>query len=310
MLADHFIGQAPAIAQLQTAIDASVARGVILPHTLLIAPPGVGKTQLARTIAYEASAPISEITLPAPDHEIYTELVMHFGILFLDEIHQAQRKFLDSLLPFLTDSTFRVGSIEYSNNRLTIIAATTDPQKLPDAFRSRFRLEPRFVDYTIKELVAILTERAGRQLEMELPEDVARGLAGASLGNPRQGIRLLDTYRDMVALREDVTANDVLRHIGYTTKGLRHDHLQYLEALKKQGGRASQRTLASMVFMPQDALHWVERDLLRLGIISISATGRQLRSMDWGALGPDDSEVQSGPTASSDLNPYTLEPHT
>lgn len=65
MLADHFIGQSAAIEQIQLAVDASIQRGVILPHTLLIAPPGVGKTYLASRIAEELEAPFIDVALPA-----------------------------------------------------------------------------------------------------------------------------------------------------------------------------------------------------------------------------------------------------
>lgn len=311
MLADRFIGQSAAIQQLQTAIDAALTRGSILPHTLLIAPPGVGKTRLAQEISSELDAPYAEVVFPASHKDVVAMVTFHKGILLLDEIHQADRKTLDGLLTFLVDGSISFGRMQDRNTRLTIIAATTDPQKMPDAFRSRFRLEPRFEDYPIEDISLILQKKAetlGRRHQIDIPHSVCDGLAEASLGNPRQSLALLDTYVDLrVVGDEDVTSVDVLKHMGYTKQGLRPDHLKYLSALKLQGGCASVSTLSQMVFMPAAAMRWVERDLLRLGIISISSVGRELRSMDWEA---DTDEVASDATDVSGrkVNPYTLEP--
>ena len=307
MLSD-FVGQTAAITQIQTAIDAAWERCTILPHTLLIAPPGVGKTRLSQEIADAMSTPLVTLTMPRPWKIVNQTLIEHTGILLLDEIHQADRKTMDALLPFLVDGTVPYGYTTMTNQYVTIIAATTDPQSLPDAFRSRFRLEPRFVDYTHEEIAEILRRRAA-DTRVSLPDEVALGLAKASLGNPRQGLHLLENYRDLAVLRDEVSADDVLAHVGYTRDGLRPEHLQYLRALHLQKGTASLATLAQMVFMPNSALKWVERDLLRLGMISIGGQGRELRVVDW-EKGVD--EVVSDETAprSSDLNPYTLEPRS
>lgn len=306
MLADHFIGQTTAVTQIQTAIDACLERGTILPHTLLIAPPGVGKTRLAKRIARELGAPFTELAMPAPRDELTRRMLYHYGVFLLDEVHQADRKTLDGLLSFLSDGVIRHGRLVEVNERLTLVAATTDPQKLPDAFRSRFRLEPTFTDYSDNEIAEIL-RFTGNERDIALPDDIVVGLAAASLGNPRQAISLMETFVDLTTVRGEVTARDVLMHRGYSSKGLRPDHMQYLEALKKQGGTASQATLSQMVFLPSGAMRWIERDLLRLGLISISTSGRELRSMDWGELV---DEVACGDDTSQgrNINPYTLEP--
>lgn len=307
MLAEHFIGQAPAIQQIQTSIDASTKRGTILPHTLLVAGPGVGKTYLAERIAAEIIAPFATVAMPV-DRKHLLNLMMAFpGILLIDEIHQADRKTLDSLLPFLLNGVIQNGRVSVENKRLTVIAATTDPQKMPDAFRSRFRLQPRFTDYALDEISAIIQMKAEQQ-GFHISPAIALDLAGASLGNPRQATHLLETYIDLVTVNGDsVTVQDTLRHIGYSRDGLRPDHIQYLRALERQGGVASQRTLAQMVMLPDGALRWIEQDLLRLGIIGISSTGRELRTMDW-ANQLDEVASEEDTSNNCDLNPYTLEP--
>lgn len=306
MLSDTFIGQETAVTQLQTAIDVSKTRGTILPHVLLLAAPGVGKTRLASDIAWELDAPFYEFTMPGPTDELLGLMMVWTGVLLIDEIHQADRKVMDMLLPFLTSGKLRHNRVTVSNERLTIIGATTDPQKIPDAFRSRFRLVPPFDDYSDEEITDIILASAEQKLA-KVPRDIATGLASASLWNPRQAIQLLDTYIDLSVLHDEVDTVDVLRHLGFTRKGLRPDHLRYLRALRSQGGVASQSTLAQMVSMPASSLYWVEKDLLRLGLLAISSAGRQLRSQDWedDVVSGDEPEDQS---PQPDLNPYTLEP--
>ena len=305
MLADHFIGQSVAINQIQLAIDASIQRGTILPHTLLIAGPGVGKTYLASHIADELVAPYIDVAMPMDRRYLINLMMIHCGVLFIDEIHQADRKTLDTLLPFLITGTVTNGRMSVENKRLTIIAATTDPQKLPPAFRSRFRLEPRFADYSDDEIARIITQKADQQGHV-IADETAASLAAASLGNPRQAVHLLETYVDLATVRDEVDAADVLRHLGYSSSGLRPDHIDYLRALERQGGVASMRTLAQMVLLPDGALRWIEQDLLRLGIIGISGAGRELRVVDWG---DEADEVASEMAITGcDRNPYTMEP--
>lgn len=300
-LSDTFIGQQKLAEQIQLSIDASIAKAEVLPHVLLIAPPGVGKTYLAWQIARLLSAPYASLTFPGESKLLPNMLAGHCGLVLLDEIHELRRKEFDLLLPFLDHGEVQLGRISRFNDRLTVVAATTDPQNLPDAFLSRFRIRPEFEDYSIDSIREIIHKQC-----LDICEDDAVALASASLGNPRQAVQLAETYDDIRTVRSGaVDASVVLDHLGINRDGLRTEHLRYLRNLKSQNGVASESTLSKMAFMPKGAMKWVERDLLRLGIISVSSAGRELISDNW------ESETEQHPVDedTGPVNPYTLEPN-
>src|SRR6185436_1517484 len=49
----HLVGMAEIIEQVRVGIDSAFADGQTFPHTLLISPPGCGKTELCHVIAQE-----------------------------------------------------------------------------------------------------------------------------------------------------------------------------------------------------------------------------------------------------------------
>src|SRR4029434_5072423 len=62
---EEFVGQARAVANLRTWIDAARGRGRPLDHVLLSGPPGLGKTTLAHLIAGATESALKQTSGPA-----------------------------------------------------------------------------------------------------------------------------------------------------------------------------------------------------------------------------------------------------
>jgi len=131
----------------------------------------------------------------------------------------------------------------------TIIGATTDPQKLLEPLRDRFKLVLEFEFYSEQELETLLRTRT-QQMGMHVQDAVFQMIAQRGKGTPRIALRLLDSTR-MVAYSENaevITTNHFHRacqlegidHIGLTTS-----EIKYLKILYENDGKARLNVIAS-----------------------------------------------------------------
>jgi Holliday junction DNA helicase RuvB len=188
------IGQEEACSTMRMVIDSAKARGERLHHYLLTGPAGTGKTTLANVIAEERGVGCYQVGAPV-SFETLMELkdVMKDGdILFVDEIHMqavAERRGKEAMsapevfLQLLEDGVIATPQGMVPFPQITVLGATTDPGRLPDAFLDRF-LDLTLDEYTVSELAQI-AEFASRRLGLTLMPGVAERFATASRGTPR-----------------------------------------------------------------------------------------------------------------------------
>ena len=228
-------------------IDPFLDRYEAFPNTLILGMPGMGKTRLAKWIANIREQPFLEVLCPVNPDDLPYE-----GIVLLDEAH-GQRK-----PEFLFE---RMGM-----DTMTVIAATTRPEMLDAAFKSRFLLQLHLTRYDRKAMVEMA------QSILPMNDESADLYASASAGNPRQLERILEVAKELGY--ED--HEGVLRACRITADGLTEYHLRLLEALQRAGRPVGLSTLASMLYSDEQSVREHEQLLIDEGLLDLRSNGRTL----------------------------------
>lgn len=290
---DDYIGQDDAVDYLRATAASAKARGRRLDHVLIATGAhGIGKSALARLIASEMDAGLIEVQGVVDEKEAMRIFAgMSDGdILFYDEFHMAVSKGrakAEWLLSVLQDGVLVTGSGVTAIPDVTVIAATTDIQKVPETIISRFTVKPTMESYTREQAEIIVRSTARREwkgLELEEPNDwVCRAIADASNNNPRAITQLLRTLRDCILSGNALVGEGGLYGLdkmyqwaGVTTDGLDKTAQEYLMVLLAQfNGAAGEKAIAAALGEPTAPRH-TEKLLLQKGFITIKPTGREL----------------------------------
>lgn len=239
------------LTDLQVKIQPFLEEDTPFPHTLLIGMPGTGKTNFARYIAQVKKLPFLELHAPVSENDI-----AGIGLTLIDEAHL--QRHAEELFPLMEPD---------DNDVRTIIAATSRPEKLDDAWRSRFTLRLKLGDYEKEDMYEI-----AQHMLHGASEEALRVYASASGGNPRH-LRRIATVANTIGIEE---IDHVLATVETTIDGLTQIHLDYLRCLSKVGRAVGLTQLSALTYSGENELRAAERLLMKLELIDLTNSGRAI----------------------------------
>lgn len=279
-----FVGQKQAVMRLRAACFSARKEQRRLDHVLLSSGvAGIGKTALARLVAADLGTGFVEVSGPMKVEDVRPILqgMADNDVLFYDEIHQAVAggaAKAEWLLHLLQDGHLVTKAGVEVLPKITVVAATTDAQKLPTTILGRFPVKPVLEPYTLREATDICRTMARRMgFGDKIPDywDL-EPVAAACNGNPRDMRALLIALRDSYYASSTYDLSQALDWVGVTNDGLTRLCQDYLIVLLTMfAGQAGEKSIASTMGEPGPLRH-TEQLLLQKGYITITPSGRSM----------------------------------
>ena len=154
---NDFIGQSESKNNLKTFIQSADKRQVAMDHTLLVGPPGLGKTTLSQIIANELGvgfrATSGPVITKAGDLAAILTNLNERDVLFIDEIHRLNSVVEEVLYPAMEDFQLDLiigegpsaRSVRIDLPHFTLVGATTRSGLLTTPLRDRFGIHLRMI---------------------------------------------------------------------------------------------------------------------------------------------------------------------
>lgn len=280
---DEYIGQTLLKERLAIHIASANERDAAMEHVLLVGPPGSGKTSISRIIAEELFVDFADYMMPVKPQVLKRLCHTHYGVVLFDEIHRCSSKQQEELLTLVQGNYYQTDSgqiIDCPN--LTIIGATTEPDKIIAPLYDRFAIKPMFEEYTDVEMSQIASGMAVKS-GVELTPEQLTTIGSAAGGVPRNAKQMIVMARDLKIAKGDVDILEVLSRCNVTAAGLTDNHLEYLGILAKNSPSGVDVICAQMR-LPKSVIMDLERLLVRRELIHYTKGGREILSNGYKAL--------------------------
>jgi holliday junction DNA helicase RuvB len=284
----HLIGQQGVLAQVAVALDAAQMDGKKFESSLLVGPPGMGKSALANVIAQEMATHLHEvlgqaITSPADLHALLLG-TKDRDVIHIDEAHELGKPFQTALYLAIDKRKIVLAGGKGSSPQslpladCTVLLSTTDEYSLLQPLRDRMRLTLRFEYYSVEELATVVGQRS-QALGWEVDEELFLLIAQRSRGTPRLALRLLQSCRRVCRSQgEDGITLEHLRRACELEQinglGLGTTDQKYLRILSDGASRLN--VIASILGLPARTVSEVtEPFLIRAGLIAKDDQGKR-----------------------------------
>jgi Holliday junction resolvasome RuvABC ATP-dependent DNA helicase subunit len=293
-----FVGQARVVDTLRRLADGARENDRPVPHLLLAAPAGLGKTSLATALARYAGTfadgddPTNLHVVQAGRgsimqiHRVLRE-TKPADFVFIDEAHALAQQDAE-LLYVAIDSAETLGLT--ADGRLdrtareaiapaTIVLATNQPGRVPKALASRavtLELDP----YSQRELCAI-AQRVAAHHGVDLTAQAARIVAERAGGSPRrveQMLLLLDSVAPQgTRLTQPQVEGLLAKTLGYDEHGLSPNQRRLLKVLATAGAMRAEQIVNHFGLDPAYVRSEIEGPLVVRGLMSV--TGNHVRQL-------------------------------
>lgn len=275
---DEYRGQDALKRELRIRIRSAMTEPVRpLDHVLLDAPPGSGKTSIARLIAAELGGEVMELVMPVEKKALHSAIKQADSVLILDEIHMLPQKTLQVWLQTLIESNYVMDTAGRITKTpwLCVIGCTTKREDIIAPLYERFPIKPAWVPYTDEETTEII-RGMGRKIGIELDPEIAHAFGQGSLGL-RAARRLVLAYRDLLEGTDTVpTAQDAFDLCHVESDGLTAHHVRYLQVLDALGGIKGLKVIASLLQLNEAVVTSLERVLYLRGYLTLTDSGREI----------------------------------
>lgn len=288
---EEYIGQSQPKALLAPMIENALKNGCCLPPQGVLAPSGMGKTQVARAIADAIGVQLLTVYCTGKKGEDVVSNVCSapaHNVVLLDEIHALKQGDQDILLPLLDalkrpfdeNTGIDLNGEQVKVSPVSLLWATNRPDQVLAAIKTRsliHRLEP----YTLADMELMVYLFARKQGRVVLGK-AAKELALASQCNPRALDSLMDAlFRTLPTATTPVNSHNVVAYLeklrGFKC-GLSSQQQQYIKKLASNPtGLKLEHLVRSLGCTSAKELEEnVEFWLLESGLVQTSSAGRTL----------------------------------